>query len=324
VSDDISASIPDLNSTTSRRPSDGAICHPFLTMAPVTVRDCLLAVLLSGICGIASAAPEHVLRSTTLESSSRATTWESARFANTSLPNPARIEELKPLLRQDATRWRLYYGPFMVHGQKENVPPKKDQMDPFGIKVERKITGICTNCTVLYGKADTYYLNGSRASIATGLYNHHVLLIDSAKRTLPYWLCEEKTDLGRSKSAGFIVSGVDEAANYFTSPDGSYRSGYWIGQNQTQYTLSAEITNYREHNQTTYITAEIEFVQGKPAGYSDATISLLSVTGYVRCILDKYHDLKPRLAANRQIIILRRDRPSTPRPALRSQCQWTD
>jgi hypothetical protein len=159
-------------------------------------------------------------------------------------------------------------------------------MDPNGIFVEGRITGFCTHCTVLYAKADTYFPNSTRAGVSSGLYNHHIVVLDDKKRNLPWYLCDSKSELGASESAGFIVSGVDEAANFFTSPDGSFKSGYWIGEKQNRFIMQAELINYRDKGLSAYITTEIEYVEGSLAGYSDTSVSLLSVTG---CKSPDYH-----------------------------------
>lgn len=134
------------------------------------------------------------------------------------------------------------------------------------------------NCTVLSAKTDTYYLNGTRASISTGIYDHHILILDPQKRTLPWWLCEGQTGLGETTAAGFMVTGVDEAPNLYNSPGGEFQSGYWIGEGR-KFSLSAELINYRDEAQEVYITTETEFLEGKIAGWRDASMSLLSVTG---------------------------------------------
>ena len=152
-------------------------------------------------------------------------------------------------------------------------------MDPNGIAIRTNVTGFCSSCTVLYAKGDTHFLNSSRASMASQIYQHHIVLLDQTKRTLPWYLCDEKRDLGSSTSAGFIVSGVDEAANYFTTPDGRFKSGYYIGEEQKMFRMQAELINYRDTNTTLYITTEIEYVDGNLPGYSDTSVSLLSVTG---------------------------------------------
>jgi hypothetical protein len=95
------------------------------------------------------------------------------------------------------------------------------QMDPNSVQLNRQLTGFCTDCTVLYGKAVLFYENGTKAGVLQGVYEHHVVVVDITKRTMPFYLCEgQKGFLGTFPAAGFIVSGNDEANNFFTTPDG--------------------------------------------------------------------------------------------------------
>jgi len=79
-------------------------------------------------------------------------------------------------------------------------------MDSSGIKITGQAAGFCRDCNVLYAKANTYYLNGSRASTSSGIYNYHILFLDGTKWTLPYWLYEGQTDLGKSLSTARLRS----------------------------------------------------------------------------------------------------------------------
>lgn len=164
------------------------------------------------------------------------------------------------------------------------------QMDPNSVQLNKQLSGFCTNCTVLYGKSKLMYQDGSEASVLTGVYTHHVVMVDMSKNTMPFYLCQgQKGFLGTFPAAGFIVSGNDEAANYFTTPDGKFDSGYAIGA-KPSVTMQAELINYKPTPQTIYITAEIEYVKGHPAEY-DSTVSLFSVTG---CEFPDYHVAKDK------------------------------
>jgi hypothetical protein len=157
--------------------------------------------------------------------------------------------------------------------------PDPDQTDPDALAINTYITGFCTECTALYAKADTHFLNGSRAGLSSGLYTHHITVLDWGKQNLPWYLCDAKTGYGAQKEVGFMISGVDEAPNYFTAPDGVMKSGYFIGKEQTSFFMAAELINYRDTNTTAYITAEVEYIEGMTDEYSDTSVSLLSVTG---------------------------------------------
>jgi hypothetical protein len=92
-------------------------------------------------------------------------------------------------------------------------------------------------------------------------------------------LCDQKAELGANEDVGFMVSGVDEAPNYFTTLGSQYKSGYRIEEKTKTFFLNAELVNYRDTNMTAYVTAEVEYIEGAVEGYSDTSVSLLSVTG---------------------------------------------
>jgi hypothetical protein len=153
------------------------------------------------------------------------------------------------------------------------------KMDPNSVQLNKVISGFCTNCTVLYGKADIHYEDGAKAGFTEGVYIHHIVVVDMAKRTMPFWLCQgQKQFLGNLPAAGFIVAGNDEAPNMFTTPDGKFEGGYYIG-NREAFMMQAEIINYKPANQTVYITTEVEYLPGRIDGFKDTTVSLVSVTG---------------------------------------------
>lgn len=96
-------------------------------------------------------------------------------------------------------------------------------MDPNSIQLNKGMNGFCSNCTVLSGKASLMYADGTQAGVTTGVYIHHIVMIDSSKVSMPFYLCQgQKEFLGTFPAAGFIVAGNDEADNFFTTPDGKY------------------------------------------------------------------------------------------------------
>jgi hypothetical protein len=159
-------------------------------------------------------------------------------------------------------------------------------MDPLGTQIDRPVTGFCTDCTVLYTKAALYFENGTKATVEQGVYEHHVVMVDLAKRTMPLYLCNgQKGFLGQLPAVGFVVSGNDEAANWFTTPDGNFNSGYVVGPRQ-MLAMQTELVNYRNEEQKVYVTVDYEYIKGKSNTPADSTISLFSVTG---CNSPDYH-----------------------------------
>jgi hypothetical protein len=42
------------------------------------------------------------------------------------------------------------------------------KMDPNSVQLNKRLSGFCRDCTVLYGKADTHFDNGTRAGFDAG------------------------------------------------------------------------------------------------------------------------------------------------------------
>jgi hypothetical protein len=74
---------------------------------------------------------------------------------------------------------------------------------------------------------------------------------------------------------GFLGS-VDEFKQLYTTPDGKFDSGFYLGSND-RILLAAEVVNYRREPQPLYIQIDIEYEDGKPK--QQAVTSISSVTG---------------------------------------------
>lgn len=100
-------------------------------------------------------------------------------------------------------------------------------MDPNSVQLNKGLSGFCSNCTVLSGKASLMYADGVKAIVTSGVYIHHIVMIDSSKTSMPFYLCQgQKGFLGTFPAAGFIIAGNDEADNLFTTPDGRQNSAH--------------------------------------------------------------------------------------------------
>jgi hypothetical protein len=73
-------------------------------------------------------------------------------------------------------------------------------------------------------------------------------------------------------------SGDDGAPTDFASRDPSLKTGLYIRKNNivSHYT---EVINYRNFSQVVYITAEVEYIPGRPKDYHDASMGAMSATG---------------------------------------------
>jgi hypothetical protein len=122
--------------------------------------------------------------------------------------HPFTVENTTPKIRSTATRKIIRYGPFKLpantgtdtkpkeggheHGNSPKSPFDillgKTSMDPNGFTTMRILSDdtMCKNCTVLAGRMDVVFENGTRADVSRGVYLHHVLTIDLDKKTKNY------------------------------------------------------------------------------------------------------------------------------------------
>jgi hypothetical protein len=185
-------------------------------------------------------------------------------------------------------------------------------MDPDGFPFGKTLDGgLCTDCTMLAGKADVVFENGTRADIANGVYLHHVVSSLAGKPTtqwvstcpagqtpdltkllgaaggsldklLPAGTDGSKIDLSKLDlaklrgGAGFVGGAVDEFTDYYTTPDGKFPSGYYIPTG-IKATMSGEIINYLKEPQQVYIQFDMEYLPGRVG--TEAVKAAVSVEG---------------------------------------------
>jgi hypothetical protein len=186
-------------------------------------------------------------------------------------------------------------------------------MDPDGFPFAKTLDGgLCTDCTMLAGKADVVFENGTRADIANGVYLHHVisslagkptsqwvsscpggaatdlskLLPKGLEKLLPPGTDLSKLDIAKLRGgAGFVGGAVDEFTDYYTTQDGKFDSGYYIPPG-VKATMSGEIINYLKEPQQVYIQFDIEYVPGHVG--TEAIKAALSVEGTFVNIIHSY------------------------------------
>ena len=125
------------------------------------------------------------------------------------------------------------------------------------------------------------YANGERADIDTGIYNHHVVTSDVNKQSSRIAGCPNKdttTTSSRATRIGSLIvgQGEDASTELFTTKDGKFDSGFYIGASDRIFQFS-EIVNYSNVTRSVFVETELEFVPGKPKGWMDASISAFNV-----------------------------------------------
>jgi hypothetical protein len=121
--------------------------------------------------------------------------------------HPLVTQTTTPNVRKTATRKLIRYGPFKLaantggktkdashnHGSMGGMADildillGKTSMDPAGFTTMRVLPdSMCRDCTVLAGKVDAVFENGTQASFDHGVYLHHAITIDLDKKAPNY------------------------------------------------------------------------------------------------------------------------------------------
>ena len=166
------------------------------------------------------------------------------------------------------------------------------QMDPNGQVLMKRLSGFCSDCNVVHGSAFIANADGSRVDVKDGAYLHHLLVLSTQKRVGSYYNCS-RSDSADSATPGFpssyfLGSGVDQSEYYFTTPDGKYNSGYYIGKNE-QFLMQTEIVNYSPKPQKWYIAADVEYTAGRPEGAEDVSVTDFNVVSCSGFLEAGYH-----------------------------------
>lgn len=116
------------------------------------------------------------------------------------------------------------------------------------------------------------------------MYLHHVLVMDVQKKVSDFasWCPGNLTTMSEKEKfhpvkSIFLSGGVEHFTVWYTSKDGKFPSGYYVGSDKMPFALTAEIVNYKPTPQKVFITLDYEHLDGKVG--DDALSTLLTVTG---------------------------------------------
>jgi hypothetical protein len=101
-----------------------------------------------------------------------------------------------------------------------------------------------------------------------GLYNHHNVFFDlGGSFPVPLSCGSGWFDMSNYKMPVNIFMGgaADTTSNHYTSKDGKFNSGYYLGKNSDVLQM-IDIVNYNNKTVNVFTISEIEYVPGKPEG----------------------------------------------------------
>jgi len=198
-------------------------------------------------------------------------------MAKPAVRNPYKVEKLKPLVRPDATRVRITYGPYKIRASGSKVKVGNSfSMDPAGTGYQN-LAGDDFPRDATFVDASTTLLNETfqKAYVSDGLYNHHIVWYDQSKSNPSFVSCNGKRAMTLPMSI-FLGAGSEEVDGMYRHMGGEVKSGYYIGPKDV-INFGMDIVNYQDRERTVYMANEIEYLPGKPEGYTDAQTHVLTM-----------------------------------------------
>jgi hypothetical protein len=116
---------------------------------------------------------------------------------------------------------------------------------------------------------------GVKATILDDIYLHHLLFFDSQKEEPEFLGCDGSNILPYPLSL-FMAGSEDVGGGVFTTSDGSFNSGYYIGK-EDMLIMTGDVVNLSNFTKHVYASAEIEYIEGRVPGMLDASILMTNV-----------------------------------------------
>ena len=167
----------------------------------------------------------------------------------------------------------------------------------------QNLSGFCRNCTIL--KAD-YYLSdktGNKLTLNDGVYIHHIILMDLTHQTFGVPIlaqCPNSNPLTALLSgftskipATLIAKGHEEGAIFYSPPNNTIKSGFWMDKNDI-ISSNVEAINYKNEPQDVYLAIDYEYLQGmeRPTDYLEVGMGMITSSGCKFALdLRMYHHL---------------------------------
>jgi hypothetical protein len=137
------------------------------------------------------------------------------------------------------------------------------------------LNGFPKDATYLWANTSIVYEDGSDATIENGVYLHHYGVFDIDKTGKQLTVC---TGLTPTRPSLFTGDSEDKGDSLYTTPDGTFNSGYYIGRDDKMLSV-AQVVNYANKTQKVFAKIEVEYIPGKIKDALEVGIQSMSVTG---------------------------------------------
>ncbi|KAF2664332.1 hypothetical protein BT63DRAFT_465202 [Microthyrium microscopicum] len=193
----------------------------------------------------------------------------------------SKVEQLQPVLRKTAQKIRITYGPYKLKGLGSNATlGNAKSLDKDGTSYAHALgADFPHNVTII--DTNTYITNsaGAKLSMESGnVFNHHHLFFDAAHTPNPFLGCGPDAKPLKSiyPKSNFMASATGDIQMRYTSTDGKFNGGFYIGANDS-LSFMGDFINYNKEALDMYTVSEIEYVPGKIEGMHTGSSQLLTM-----------------------------------------------
>jgi hypothetical protein len=137
-----------------------------------------------------------------------------------------------------------------------------------------------TDIVLLDGVVEITNEKSKRITLDENIYTHHFLAMDMGKPQRPAFTCESGRNARYVPLPASVVMGgaaEDAEAHYQTHTITGKKTGYHIKKN-SPIMMSIDIVNYNADDMDVYAAADMEYIQGRPEEYLDASTVFVPVT----------------------------------------------
>jgi hypothetical protein len=148
-------------------------------------------------------------------------------------------------------------------------------MDPQGTSFINQAAAFPKDITILNAVVKLKYEDGKIASVANGIYNHHVAFADTNKAPPGLVACPGAKAKAGLPISVFVATGEDGNSYTYSVDTADFDGGYFIGKDDGIF-LTAEIVNYTNNTKKIYAVVDMTFTNGRAK--LDVSSETLSVT----------------------------------------------